>query len=124
MALSNSGSIALVGDPTAGTDERGLVSSFSGTNWATSRRLEIKPNVTGPGGFGTSVAVSSAGTTVVVGDPTYPAGVGSAGIYTGSLTGSAITSWAKTSTLTAPSGAQAFGTSVAITACRHRGSRG
>ena len=45
-----------------------------------------------------------------------PAGGGSAGIYTGSLTGSAITSWTPTSTLTAPSGSQAFGTSVAITA--------
>ena len=33
-----------------------------------------------------------------------------------SETGSAITSWAKTSTLTAPSGSQAFGTAVAITA--------
>ena len=51
-----------------------------------------------------------------MGDPTYPASAGSAGIYTGSVTGSAITSWAKTSTLTAPSGSMAFGTAVAITA--------
>ncbi len=116
VALSNSGSIAVVGDPTAGTDQRGLVTSFSGNNWSTAETLEMKPNVAGPGGFGTSVAVSSAGTTLVVGDPTSPAGAGSAGIYTGSLTDSAITSWAQTSTLTAPSGAQAFGTSVAITA--------
>ena len=76
VALSNSGSIAVVGDPTAGTDERGLVTSFSGTNWSTAETLEIKPNVAGPGGFGTSVAVSSAGTTLVVGDPTSPAGAG------------------------------------------------
>jgi hypothetical protein len=116
VALSNSGSVAVVGDPTAGTEGRGLVASFSGTNWATGTGLEIKPNVAGPAGFGTSVAVSSAGTTMVVGDPTYPAGAGSAGIYSGTLTGSAITAWAKASNLIAPSGAEAFGTSVTITA--------
>ena len=116
MALSNSGSIALVGDPTAGLQQRGDWSPRS--QEPTGRpRAQIKlPSTAGPGGFGSSVAVSSAGTTAVVGDPTYPASAGSAGIYTGSETGSAITSWAKTSTLTAPSGAQAFGTSVAITA--------
>ena len=89
VALSNSGSIALVGDPTAGTEQRGLVTSYSGTNWDFATGLEIKPNVTGPGGFGTSVAVSSAGTTLVVGDPTYPASAGSAGIYAATLNGSA-----------------------------------
>ena len=114
VALSNSGSIALVGDPTAGSEARGLVTSFSGASWATT--AVITPSAAGTGGFGSSVAVSGAGTTAVVGDPTYPTSAGSAGIYTGSETASAITSWAKTSTLTAPSGSVAFGTAVAITA--------
>ena len=116
VALSNSGSIALVGDPLAGADGDGegpgWVTSFSGATYGTTAQIK-DPQATG--GFGTSLAVSSAGTTAVVGDPTYPTG-GSAGIYTASETGSAITSWAKTSTLTAPSGSQAFGTAVAITA--------
>ncbi len=117
VALSNSGSIALVGDPLAGADGdgegTGWVTSFSGTDYVDT--AQIKDPAATTGGFGSSLAVSSAGTTVVVGDPTYPTG-GSAGIYTASETDSAITSWAKTSTLTAPSGSQAFGTAVAITA--------
>ena len=35
VALSSSGSIALVGDPTAGSQGHGAVTSFSGTSWAT-----------------------------------------------------------------------------------------
>jgi hypothetical protein len=113
VALSNSGTTALVGDPTAGLAGRGDVTSFSGTSWATN--AEILPSSAGTGGFGSSVAVSSAGTTAVVGDPTYPATSGSAGIYTGSGTGSGITKWTKNSTLKAPSGSTQFGWAVAIT---------
>ena len=117
VALSNSGSIALVGDPLAGGDGDGAgtgwVTSFSGGSYGITAQIKVPEATTG--GFGTSLAVSSAGTTAVVGDQTYPTG-GSAGIYTASETDSAITSWAKASTLTPPSGSQAFGTAVAITA--------
>ena len=51
VALSNSGSIAVVGDPMAGPNQRGLVTSFSGTSWATTATLEIKPRCAGAGGL-------------------------------------------------------------------------
>ncbi len=106
VALSNDGSTALVGDPEA-TDAigSGAATVFTGTGWSTVVSL-ASPNTSRT--FGASVALSSSGSTALVGDPTASSGAhGIAYSYSGS-------SWGTRSMLVQPSHAKAFATSVAL----------
>ena len=105
VALSASGSTALVGDPTGNGGTGGAyIETFNGSTWSTPTPL-ARPS--GAGAFGSSVALG--GTTALVGDPTGGGGTGAATTYSGS--GS---TWSAGSPLTPPQGATAFGTSVAV----------
>ena len=68
VALSGSGTTALVGDPTGGAAGTGAatVESFLG-GWGVSASLALPST---PAAFGTSVSLDGAGTTALVGDPT------------------------------------------------------
>ena len=105
VALSASGSTAVVGDPTGNGGTGGAyIETFNGSAWSTPAPL-VRPS--GAGAFGSSVALG--GTTALVGDPTGGGGTGAATTYSGS--GS---TWSAGSPLTPPLGATAFGTSVAV----------
>ena len=111
VALSADGLTALVGDPygTPGNytgPGAATIFTFDGTSWSAGTALTL------PGvglAFGFSVALSSNGRTALVGDPVERVGVRSAYSYT--FNG---TSWSSPVDLTAPAGATAFGTSVAL----------
>jgi hypothetical protein len=105
VALSNDGSTALVGDPGGGATSIGAATVFTGgpSSWSAGTPLAVPISSKT---FGTSVALSSDGSTALVGDPTagthgavYSYGSPSLGTRTALLT---------------PSHAGAFGTSVAL----------
>jgi len=107
VALSSTGATALVGDSTGGPSSRGVAYSFNGTFWGTRLQLTEPANAKN---FGTSVALSTDGTTALVGDPTGSvAKHGAASVET--LSGS---TWSAPTALAPPSGAGTFGTSVAL----------
>jgi len=107
VALSSSGTTALVGDPSGGATSHGVAYSFAGTSWGTASKLVEPPN---KGAYGSSVALSGDGTTAIVGDPTGGASQdGAANVETFSAG-----AWSSPTALTRPSGAKAFGTSVAL----------
>jgi len=103
VALSASGTEALVGDPDNGAGAA-TVYTLSGGSWSAGTAL------TPPGTafvFGTSVALSADGTVALVGDPQGGAGFGAATVYDGAGLGTAVS-------LAAPVSAKTFGTSVAL----------
>ena len=106
------GSAALVGDPGGGDLNpalTGTVTAFTsnGTSW--NLGTQVAGGASNANSFGTSVAMSSDGTTVIEGDPGVTGGAASVFTYNGS-TLSAGTA------LTPPTGAVSFGTSVALSA--------
>ena len=107
VALSDDGSTALVGDPGGGEDSTGAATIFTGGGSSWSAGLALAAPVTSKT-FGTSVALSSNGSTALVGDPTGgPSTRGIAYSYSSS-------SWATRTSLAVPSHAATFGSSVAL----------
>ena len=119
VALSKDGSTALVGDPYGRRSiATGAATIFTGggTSWSAGPPLDTstpsKPNT-----FGTSVALSSNGSTALVGDPTG----GSA--RNGAVTSYSSPSWTTKLALPLPGHSKAFGTSVRTQRQRHHGAR-
>ena len=112
VALSGSGTTALVGDGdpvTGGVVGTGAatIETFTAGSWGGAVSLSVPSE---PAAFGTSVSLTGAGTTALVGDPTGGAGgTGTADIYT--LSGA---SWSGVTPLSPPIGALTYGTSVAL----------
>ncbi len=89
VSLSADGNTALVGAPT-GSGEVGAVWVFTrtGSTWAEQEVLTPKSSeVSGDGGFGSSVALSSDGNTALVGAPGDSTKAGAAWVFTRSETG-------------------------------------
>ena len=112
VATSPDGSTALVGDPNgADLDPNltGTVTTFTsnGTSW--NLGTQVAGGATNANSFGTSLALSSDGSTVIEGDPWVAEGAASVFTYNGS-------SLSAGTALTPPSGAVSFGTSVALSA--------
>ena len=107
VAVSAAGTVAVVGDPQGGVAGTGAVTVFTDTTAWSSGTPSTPP--AGTAAFGTSVAISGGGTTVLVGDPGATGG-GSATAYT--LDGT----WSPGTPLVAPEMSVAFGTSVALSA--------
>jgi FG-GAP repeat len=116
VALSADGDIALIGAP-RGNGERGAAWVFtrSGSTWtANGDKLTAGPEEQGEGHFGRGVALSSEGTTALIGAPLNKGGRGAAWVFTRS--GS---SWIQGEVLTAGADETAeghFGRSVALSA--------
>ncbi len=123
VALSSDGNTALIGGPGDNADLGATwVYTRSGSSWTEQAKL-LAPTTgpdaeSGPGQFGNSVALSSAGTTVLIGGNADSSNGGAAWVFTGSGT-----SWTERAKLTAPttgsdaeSGAGIFGASVAYSA--------
>jgi hypothetical protein len=113
VALSASGSTALVGAPVRNTGT-GAVYVFTLRRGTWSRTAVL----TAPGGaqfddFGSSVALSASGSTALVGAPGRHKGTGAAYVFT-----LRRGTWSRTAVLTAPHGAPGddFGQSVALSA--------
>ncbi len=106
VSLNQSGSEAIVGDPTGGTFGTGAATVFSesGSSWSSGTSLSAPSSDTG---FGDSVALSATGDAALVGAPGTSGG-GAASIYQDTGT------WSSATWLTAPSSAGAFGSSVAL----------
>ena len=119
VALSQTGDVALVG---ANTDDAvgsgfgvGAVWAFkkSGSSWVQDGSKITGSGEVGEGGFGTSVALNSDGSTAIVGGPSDNGGVGAAWVFTRS--GTTWTEQGAKLTGTGGSGAQpGFGSSVAL----------
>ena len=109
VALSGSGTTALVGDPGGGTEYSGTatVYTYNGTSWSAGTALTAPDTEYA---FGTSVALSNDGSTALVGDPEgSESETGAATLFTGGPS-----SWSAGSPLTPPNSARTFGTSVAL----------
>jgi Bacterial Ig-like domain (group 3) len=102
--------VAIVGDPTGGAAGTGAVTIetlTSGTTWSVTTSLAPP---TPAGQFGTAVAISTGGTSAVVGDPTGGSDqTGTAATYS-STTGT----WSAAAPLAAPIGSVSFGSSSTI----------
>ena len=115
MAVSADGKTAVVGAP-GDNGEAGAAWVFTRSGGSWSEQGELKAGLgEAPGGrFGSSVAISSNGSAVVVGAPADGGGVGSVWVFTRSAG-----NWSEQEELAAgegESGAGAFGTSVAVSA--------
>ena len=109
IATSSNGTTALVGDPYGGAAQHGAATVYTFANGSWSAGTALTPP-TSASAFGSSVALSGAGTTALVGDPDGGAGfTGTATVYTYSGT-----SWSAGTALTLPANAGSFGTSVAL----------
>ena len=100
IATSSNGTTALVGDPYGGASGTGAatVYTFANGSWSAGAALTSPAS---PSAFGSSVALSGAGTTALVGDPNGGAGqLGTATVYTYSGT-----SWSAGTPLTVPANA-------------------
>ncbi len=112
IATSSNGTIALVGDPEGGGGTNtgaATIYTFANGSWSAGTALTVPASSRA---FGSSVALSGAGTTALVGDPNGgAASSGTATVYTFSGT-----SWSAGTALTNPDPADAFefGTSVAL----------
>ncbi len=108
VAISASGTTAIVGDPGGGDAGTGAATVFTFANgsWNAGTSLTV-PGTAAE--FGTSVALSGDGTTALVGDPTGGSGTGAVTVYSYSNG-----SWSGGTPLPAPGGSSAFGTSVAL----------
>jgi hypothetical protein len=116
VALSSDGTVALVGtfDTNTGSGEACVYTSSTEAWSSTSTSgpvLLLAPS--GPGEFGSSVALSSDGTVALVASPYVYAnsGIGAAYVYTYD---SSMLTWGSPVTLPVPSGALKFGYSVAL----------
>ena len=108
LALSQTGNVALVGDPTGGSSGTGAATVFTGNAGSWAQNASLTPVGT-PAQFGASVALSASGETALVGDPgaqTY----GTATLY--DFDGS----WSAGTPLTVTPNAETFGTAVALSA--------
>jgi hypothetical protein len=84
VALSSSGGLALIGDPSA-CDFDGKASFFSGsgTTWGEPTEVVIRNEEEHPADFGHSVALSSDGATALAGSPEHAHYIGSAWVFVG-----------------------------------------
>ena len=108
LALSQTGNVALVGDPTGGSLGTGAATVFTGNAGSWAQNASLTPVGT-PAQFGASVALSANGETALVGDPgaqTY----GTATVY--DFDGS----WSAGTPLTVTPNSYTFGTAVALSA--------
>ncbi len=105
-SLATTATAALVGDAEGGSTSTGSATlyTYNGTSWSSGTQL-APPSSTSA--FGTSVSLSSQGTTAVIGDPTASGG-GSATAYTDSG------SWSAGTPLAAPPDPSNFGYSVDV----------
>ncbi len=108
-ALSSDGNTALIGGyGDNSTNGAAWVFTRSGSTW-TQQGSKITPSdESGSGAFGTSAALSSDGTTALIGGPLDSSSSGAAWVFTNSGSG-----WSEVSKLTVAGGGQ-FGTSVAL----------
>ena len=108
-ALSSDGNTALIGGyGDNSTNGAAWVFTRSGSTW-TQQGSKITPSdESGSGAFGTSAALSSDGTTALIGGPLDSSSSGAAWVFTNSGSG-----WTQVSKLTVAGGGQ-FGTSVAL----------
>ena len=106
VAISGSGSTAVVGAPQRGGPGAAYVFVRSGTAWSQQAKLTAS-DARGPVSFGRSVAIS--GSTVVVGAPNKSGGDGAAYVFVRSGT-----AWSQQAKLTRAATDTQFGTSVAI----------
>ncbi len=104
VALSGSGTAAVVGDPGSAGVGAATIETLSGSTWQAS----ALPLPAGSAAFGTSVSINASGTVALVGDA-LAGGTGSTSVFDKS--GS---SWSAAPMLAAPIGAENFGTSVVI----------
>jgi hypothetical protein len=113
VALSLSGSTAIVGDPTGGGSNKGGadVFSFNGLAWSSGTSLATPA---GAADFGTSVSLSSSGTTALVGDPQVPAGSFATGPGEATVYNYQGPGWFPGVALTPPANSGQFGTSVGL----------
>ncbi len=119
VALSASGTTAIVGD--SGTAPAGAATAYTynGTTWSPGTALTAPADGLS---FGTSVAISANGTTAIVGDPCGGPGTGPGTVACGPFSGPgeatvftyAGGSWSAGTPLVVPTTAAAFGTSVAL----------
>ena len=113
VAVSSEGTTALIGGPAdASSVGAAWVFTRSGSTW-TQQGSKLKGSgESGNADFGSSVAVSSEGTTALIGGPTDASSVGAAWVFTRS--GSTWTQQGSKLTGTGESGEGAFGSSVAL----------
>jgi hypothetical protein len=118
--LSSDGTLALVGSPGASSGA-GAVDVFgaaSETSWATTTSPAVLSNSSGSAGdnLGQSIALSSDGTTALLGAPGVSSGAGAAYVYQASAENAWAAATSPTNTLTNSSGAagDGLGTSVDI----------
>ena len=108
LALSQTGNVALVGDPTGGSLGTGAATVYTNTTGSWVQNASLVPVGTAVQ-FGASVALSASGTTALVGDPTAQT-YGTATVY--DFNGS----WSTGIPLTVTPNAGNFGTAVALSA--------
>jgi hypothetical protein len=115
VALSGDGSLALIGGYTdAGNTGAAWTFARSGSTWSQQGSKLTGAEASGNPWFGTSVALSSEGTTALVGGSNDERGVGAAWAYTRSISG-----WEQIGpklTASDESGAARFGEAVALSA--------
>ena len=127
VAMSASGTTAIVGDPGSSPAGAATVYTYNGTSWSPGTALTAPVDGFS---FGTSVAISANGTTAIVGDPCGGPGTGPGTVACGPNSGPgeatvftyANGSWSAGTPLVVPATAAAFGTSVArclVTGRRH-----
>jgi hypothetical protein len=116
LALSQTGNVALVGDPTGGLSGTGAATVFTESAGSWTQNASLTP-VGAPAQFGTSVALSASGLTALVGDPgalitstPTPTQTGTATLYT--FAGS----WSAGTPLLVTPNAFTFGMAVALSA--------
>ena len=112
VALSSSGTVALVGAPqTSSNTGAAYIYTSSTEAWSSTSGPVTLAAPSGASDFGSSVALSADGEAALVGAPDANSYVGAAYIYTyDSGTGG----WSLPVTLSAPSGADGFGSSVTM----------
>jgi hypothetical protein len=112
VALSSSGTVALVGAPqTSSNTGAAYIYTSSTEAWSSTSGPVTLAAPSGAGDFGSSVALSADGEAALIGAPDTNSNPGAAYIYTNSGTGA----WSSTPvTLSAPSGADGFGSSVTM----------
>ena len=108
LALSQTGNVALVGDPTGGSLGKGAATVYTDNAGSWVQNASLVPVGT-PAQFGASVALSASGATALVGDPTAQT-YGTATVY--DFSGS----WSAGTPLTVTPNAGNFGTAVALSA--------
>ena len=108
LALSQSGNVALVGDPTGGSLGTGAATVYTDNTGSWVQNASLVPVGTA-GQFGASVALSASGATALVGDPVAQTW-GTATVYNFN------SSWSAGTPLTVTPNAGNFGTAVALSA--------